>query len=66
MHGTNTGYSVAKVGNSDLKMVERAERGCATKGHERAAEFSTYRLSLSPPNVSLANESDAQGLQCAF
>ena len=44
MHGTNIGYSVAKIGNSNLKMVARTERGCATKGNQRAAaEFSTYR-----------------------
>ena len=53
MHGTNIGYSVAKIGNSNLKMVERTERGCATKGNQRAAaEFSTYRLYLSPPQKS--------------
>ena len=46
MHGTNIGYSVAKIGNSNLKMVERTERGCATKGNQRAA--AEFQLIVSP------------------
>ena len=61
MHGTNIGYSAAKIGNSNLKMVERTERGCATKGNQRAAaEFSTYRLYLSPPNEPMRAEECGQ------